>query len=44
MNAFFNEDHEALRQLARDFAERELEPIAHEIDEEEYFPVEVFNG
>ena len=43
MNAFFNEDHEALRQLARDFAERELEPIAHEIDEEEYFPVEVFN-
>jgi alkylation response protein AidB-like acyl-CoA dehydrogenase len=31
-----------VRETARKFAEKELGPIAHEIDEEERFPIEVF--
>jgi len=36
---FFNETHEEIRRLARDFAERELSPIAAEVDKKDSFPM-----
>lgn len=39
--AYMNEDHESLRELARDFAEGVLAPIAAEVDHSEKFPQEV---
>ena len=41
MNPFFNEDHESIREMARDFAEKTLAPIAAEVDHTEHFPEEV---
>ncbi len=41
MNFNFSEDHKDLQKMYRDFAEKELKPIAGEIDEEERFPVEI---
>lgn len=38
---FFNEDHESIREMARDFANKTLAPIAAEIDKTEHFPEEV---
>lgn len=38
----FNEEHELIRQLARDFAERELGPIASEIDRTGVFPMDLY--
>ena len=38
----FNEEHRMVRQMVREFAEKEMAPIAIEIDEEERFPVETF--
>lgn len=38
---FFNEDHFAIRDMARDFAERALAPVAAEIDATEEFPQEL---
>ena len=38
---FFNEDHESIRKLARDFAEKTLAPIAQDIDKTEHFPENV---
>ena len=38
---FFNEDHESIREMARDFAEKTLAPIAAEVDKTEHFPEEV---
>ena len=32
--------HELFRQMIREFAEKEVKPLATEIDEEERFPVE----
>ncbi|HEY91485.1 MAG TPA: acyl-CoA dehydrogenase [Dehalococcoidia bacterium] len=40
MDFSFTEDQKMLRTMVRDFAEKELEPIAAEIDEEARFPVE----
>lgn len=40
-SAYMNEDHEAIRALARDFAEKTLAPIASEIDQTDHFPDEV---
>ena len=44
MTDLFNptEEHEALRQLVRDFAERELAPSASACDREERFHVDAF--
>lgn len=36
------EHHIRIRQQTRDFAEKELAPIAKQIDEDQHFPVEVF--
>ncbi len=41
ISAFFTEDHEMIRELARDFAEKTLAPIAEEIDRTGIFPQEV---
>lgn len=38
----FNEEHEMIRQLVRDFARNEVAPLAIEIDEQERFPHETF--
>jgi len=40
-NVFFNEEHEGIRELARDFAEKKLAPIAREVDKSEHFPEDV---
>lgn len=36
------EDVLALQGLARDFAKKDIEPLADKIDKEEYFPLEIF--
>ena len=41
MNPFFNEDHESIREMARDFATKTLAPIAADVDKNEHFPEEV---
>lgn len=38
----FSEEHEMVRQMVRDFARKEVAPIAIEVDEEERFPQETF--
>lgn len=40
---YFEDDHNSLRDLARDFAEKTLAPIAKQIDEEDHFPEEVIS-
>jgi alkylation response protein AidB-like acyl-CoA dehydrogenase len=41
MDCFFNEDHESIRDVARDFAEKSLAPIAAEVDKNDEFPMEL---
>jgi len=41
---FFNEDHEYIRDLAREFAEKEIAPIAKEIDENDEVPQEIYDS
>ena len=40
---FFTEDHEYIRGLAREFAEKELAPIAGEIDKEDEIPQRIYD-
>ncbi len=40
---FFTEDHEYIRDLAREFAEKELAPIAHEIDQTDTIPQRIYD-
>lgn len=40
-NPFFNEDHESVREMARDFADKTLAPIAADIDKNDAFPADV---
>ena len=40
MNFELSKEHVMARQLFRDFAEREVKPLAQELDEDERFPVE----
>jgi short/branched chain acyl-CoA dehydrogenase len=37
---YFSDDHDALRAMVRDFADREIEPHAERWDAEHYFPVD----
>lgn len=39
--AYMNEDHESIRTLAKEFAEKTLAPIAAEIDRTDHFPEDV---
>ncbi|NLO48727.1 MAG: acyl-CoA dehydrogenase [Clostridiales bacterium] len=40
---FFNEDHNDIRDLAREFAEKELAPIANEIDQTDEVPQRIYD-
>lgn len=40
---FFNEDHEYIRDLAREFAEKELAPIANDIDKNDEIPQRIYD-
>jgi len=40
---FFNEDHEDIRALAREFAEKEIAPIAGEIDQNDDVPQHLYD-
>jgi alkylation response protein AidB-like acyl-CoA dehydrogenase len=41
MNFTFSEDHKMLRELAREFTNKEIKPLAQKIDEEERIPPEL---
>ncbi len=41
MNFTFSEDHKMLKELARDFTNKEIKPLAQRIDEEEGIPSEL---
>lgn len=41
MNFDLSQEHELIRQTVRDFAEREIKPVAQELDEKEQFSVEL---
>ena len=41
MNFTFSEDHKMLRELAHDFTQKEIKPLAQKIDEEERIPTEL---
>ena len=41
MNYNFSEEHKMLRELARDFTQKEIKPLAQKIDEEERIPPEL---
>lgn len=40
MDFTLSKEHEMVRNLFREFAIKEVKPLAHEVDEKEYFPVE----
>ena len=40
MDFTLSKEHQMLQTLFRDFAEKEVKPLAEELDEEERFPVE----
>ncbi len=40
---YLNEQHEAIREMTHDFAEKEIRPVANELDESERFPAEIFD-
>jgi len=40
---YLNEQHEAIREMAHDFAEKEIRPVANELDENERFPAEIYD-
>ena len=40
---FFNEDHHGIRALAREFAEKQIAPIANEIDHNDEVPQEIYD-
>ena len=41
---FFTEDHDYIRDLAREFAEKEIAPIANEIDQNDEVPQEIYDA
>ena len=44
MNFHFNEEEQEILNMLHDYAVKEVAPRAHEIDEEEKFPMEARNG
>ena len=42
MNFQLSEEHEMIRKMVRDFAEKEVAPTAAERDEEERFDMDIF--
>lgn len=43
LSPFFNEDHESIREMARNFADKALAPVAADIDKTDTFPTELVN-
>jgi len=43
MDFGLDEEYQMIRQMARDFAEKEIAPFAQEIDEKDAFPWPIFN-
>jgi len=41
MDIYCNDEHGAIRSLVREFAENEIKPVAHELDEKEEFSIEI---
>ena len=41
---FFNEDHDTIRDLAREFVENEIAPIANDIDHNSEVPKEIYDS
>ena len=41
MDFALSDDHQLLRQTVRDFAEREIAPVAEELDRTKAFPYEI---
>ncbi|WP_372751349.1 acyl-CoA dehydrogenase family protein [Labilibaculum sp.] len=41
MFPYFNDEHDIIRKAVRDFAEREIKPLAAELDEKEEFSIEL---
>lgn len=41
MNLFFTEEQEMMRQMVRDFAEKEVAPLVDKMEREDYFPREI---
>ncbi|MDV7402142.1 acyl-CoA dehydrogenase family protein, partial [Arthrospira platensis SPKY1] len=41
MNFDLSEEHKMIRDTVRDFAEREIKPVAQQLDEKEQFSVEL---
>ncbi|MGC1402410.1 MAG: acyl-CoA dehydrogenase family protein [Thermodesulfobacteriota bacterium] len=42
LDLLLSDEHRMVRETTRKFAEKELGPLAHEIDEQERFPLEVY--
>ena len=42
-NPFTSDEHELIRETVRDFAEKEIRPLAYQIDKEESFSVDLVN-
>ena len=40
-NPFTTQEHELIRQTVREFAEKEIRPLAYELDREEKFSVDL---
>ena len=43
MKKYFSEEHFMLKQMVKEFAEKEIKPIAREIDSKSKFPSEIIN-
>ncbi len=44
MDIYCNEEHNLIRKTVRDFAERNIKPVAQELDEKEEFSIELTKG
>ena len=43
MKKYFSEEHFMLKQMVKEFAEKEIKPVAQDIDSKSQFPSEVIN-
>jgi short/branched chain acyl-CoA dehydrogenase len=41
MFPYLNDEHDTIRKAVRDFAERDIKPLAQELDEKEEFSIEL---
>ena len=43
MDKYFSEEHFMLKQMVKEFAEKEIKPFAQEIDSKSKFPQDIIN-